>query len=238
MTLAPDRRAAVNPSQPATVQEPARRVPLVAEADVLVVGGGPAGIAAASCAARHGARTLLVERYGFLGGMGTAGGRHQFRGAVWQARRRDRATGARHGRRTARAHRSARRPQCAAGWPAGAHPGALVRHTGLQVRCRSAAAVRPRCSCCSTRCWWMCCATTAGCSMPRSSRPSRAAARSALAGSSMRRAMPTLRTTPACPTSWAMAMAMRCIRRRCFASALSNASVRLWAVGSSAPSTH
>ena len=70
----------MNPSQPATVQEPARRVPLVAEAEVLVVGGGPAGIAAATCAARHGARTLLVERYGFLGGMGTAGGVTNFAG--------------------------------------------------------------------------------------------------------------------------------------------------------------
>ncbi|HSW27501.1 MAG TPA: FAD-dependent oxidoreductase, partial [Burkholderiaceae bacterium] len=49
------------------VDEPARRVPLLAEADVLVVGGGASGIAAAACAARHGARTLLIERYGFLG---------------------------------------------------------------------------------------------------------------------------------------------------------------------------
>ncbi|MFK7692497.1 FAD-dependent oxidoreductase [Paenibacillus sp. HJGM_3] len=40
--------------------------------DVLVAGGGPAGIAAAVAAAREGARTLLVERYGFLGGAGTA----------------------------------------------------------------------------------------------------------------------------------------------------------------------
>jgi len=62
------------------IDEPARRVPLLAEADVLVVGGGPAGIAAAACAARHGARTLLVERYGFLGGMGTAGGVTNFAG--------------------------------------------------------------------------------------------------------------------------------------------------------------
>jgi hypothetical protein len=41
--------------------------------DVLVVGGGAAGIAAAVGAARHGARTALVERYGFLGGTATAG---------------------------------------------------------------------------------------------------------------------------------------------------------------------
>lgn len=37
-----------------------------------MVGGGPAGCAAAIAAAREGARTLLIEQYGFLGGMGTA----------------------------------------------------------------------------------------------------------------------------------------------------------------------
>lgn len=42
------------------------------EFDVLVVGGGNAGCAAAIAAARHGAKTLLVERYGFLGGTATA----------------------------------------------------------------------------------------------------------------------------------------------------------------------
>ncbi len=42
------------------------------EFDVMVVGGGNAGCAAAIAAARHGARTLLVERYGFLGGTATA----------------------------------------------------------------------------------------------------------------------------------------------------------------------
>ena len=54
------------------IWEPARRTPVIREADVVVLGGGPAGIAAAVAAARGGARTLLVERYGFLGGMGTA----------------------------------------------------------------------------------------------------------------------------------------------------------------------
>lgn len=41
-------------------------------ADVIVVGGGPAGIAAAIAAGRQGARVVLVERYGFVGGMSTA----------------------------------------------------------------------------------------------------------------------------------------------------------------------
>jgi len=52
--------------------EPARRLLVVDEAEVLVLGGGPSGIAAAVASARQGASTLLVERYGFLGGMGTA----------------------------------------------------------------------------------------------------------------------------------------------------------------------
>lgn len=51
----------------------AREVPVHRDVDVVVAGGGPAGLAAAVAAARLGARTLLVERYGFLGGMATAG---------------------------------------------------------------------------------------------------------------------------------------------------------------------
>ncbi|MDP2818403.1 MAG: FAD-dependent oxidoreductase [Polaromonas sp.] len=63
-----------------TVNEPARTLPVYGEFDVVVIGGGPAGLAASVSAARHGARTLLVERYGFLGGMGTAGGVSNFAG--------------------------------------------------------------------------------------------------------------------------------------------------------------
>jgi glycine/D-amino acid oxidase-like deaminating enzyme len=50
-----------------------RELPLDDAWDVIVVGGGPAGCAAAAAAARDGARTLLVEATGALGGMGTGG---------------------------------------------------------------------------------------------------------------------------------------------------------------------
>ncbi len=56
-----------------SIREPASEVPVHAEVDVLVVGGGPAGVGAAVAAARAGMRTLLVERYGCLGGIWTAG---------------------------------------------------------------------------------------------------------------------------------------------------------------------
>ena len=55
------------------VHEPARELPVVGEWDVIVAGGGPGGICAAVAAARSGARTLLIERQGFLGGIATAG---------------------------------------------------------------------------------------------------------------------------------------------------------------------
>ncbi len=63
-----------------TIIEPSRPVPVYGEFDVVVVGGGPAGIMAASAAARAGCSTLLIERYGFLGGAGTAGGLSTFCG--------------------------------------------------------------------------------------------------------------------------------------------------------------
>lgn len=72
--------------------EPARQVPVHTECDVLVVGGGPAGTAAAVAAARLGADVVLLERYNHLGGLSTGGlviwidrmtdwtGRHVIRG--------------------------------------------------------------------------------------------------------------------------------------------------------------
>jgi hypothetical protein len=63
-----------------SIHERARETPVIGEHDVVVLGGGPAGIAAAAAAARAGASTLLVERYGFLGGMGTAAGVTNFCG--------------------------------------------------------------------------------------------------------------------------------------------------------------
>ncbi|HJN92291.1 MAG TPA: FAD-dependent oxidoreductase [Dehalococcoidia bacterium] len=56
-----------------TVTEPARSVPVYRRCNVLVIGGGPAGSAAAASAARMGADTVLMERYGHLGGMSTGG---------------------------------------------------------------------------------------------------------------------------------------------------------------------
>jgi pyruvate/2-oxoglutarate dehydrogenase complex dihydrolipoamide dehydrogenase (E3) component len=53
-----------------TIEEPARQVALYGAYEVVVLGGAPAGIAAAVSAARAGRRTLLIERYDFLGGMG------------------------------------------------------------------------------------------------------------------------------------------------------------------------
>ena len=50
-----------------------RNVPLCGDYDVVVCGGGPSGVMAAIAAARGGARTAIVERYGFFGGMATAG---------------------------------------------------------------------------------------------------------------------------------------------------------------------
>ena len=55
-----------------TYKEASRNLPIVREADVVIVGGGPAGITAAIASARNGARTVLIEQFGYLGGTATA----------------------------------------------------------------------------------------------------------------------------------------------------------------------
>lgn len=54
-------------------EEPAKRIPIRYETDVLVAGGGPAGVAAAIAAARAGAKVVLVEQCGAVGGIATSG---------------------------------------------------------------------------------------------------------------------------------------------------------------------
>ncbi|MCX5684930.1 MAG: FAD-dependent oxidoreductase [Planctomycetota bacterium] len=61
------------PAKPGALQEPAREIPVVDAADVVVCGAGPAGAVAAISAARKGAKTILLEGHGCLGGIWTAG---------------------------------------------------------------------------------------------------------------------------------------------------------------------
>jgi hypothetical protein len=56
-----------------SVYEPGGRIPVVAESDLVVVGGGPAGVAAAVAAAREGLSVTLIERYPYLGGLASGG---------------------------------------------------------------------------------------------------------------------------------------------------------------------
>jgi hypothetical protein len=60
------------PDEPVRLDLPPRQALLAGDTDVLVVGGGPAGLGAAIAAADAGARVVLAERYGFLGGNATA----------------------------------------------------------------------------------------------------------------------------------------------------------------------
>ena len=56
-----------------TITESQREIGVLQEAEVIVVGGGPAGIGAALASARTGASTILIDRFGSLGGLQTQG---------------------------------------------------------------------------------------------------------------------------------------------------------------------
>src|SRR5712692_4809315 len=60
-------------STPQFIAEAAGRVPVAAASDLVVVGGGPAGTAAAIAAARNGLSVTLIERYPYLGGLASGG---------------------------------------------------------------------------------------------------------------------------------------------------------------------
>lgn len=68
-----DEVMALNAVDPAVFIEPVGRLPVKEEVDVIVCGGGPAGVAAALAAARTGAKTRLIEVNGSLGGVWTSG---------------------------------------------------------------------------------------------------------------------------------------------------------------------
>src|SRR5712691_11623643 len=63
----------MNQMPTSSVVVPEERLPVIADVDVLVAGAGSAGIAAAVAASREGAKVMLVERYGSVGGMATGG---------------------------------------------------------------------------------------------------------------------------------------------------------------------
>ena len=65
-------RTGVRPS-PTNMISYSRELPIIGPFDVLVCGGGPAGIAAAVTAAENGAKVALIEQNSYLGGMATGG---------------------------------------------------------------------------------------------------------------------------------------------------------------------
>ena len=71
--FAGEGRSAKRQRPASTIKEAARQTPVFAETDVLVVGGGPSGTAAAVAAGRLGAEVMVIERYNHLGGLSTGG---------------------------------------------------------------------------------------------------------------------------------------------------------------------
>lgn len=67
------RRSSVRLEADGWLRRPAMEIPVITEADVVVLGGGPAGVAAAVNAARTGVKAIILERYNFLGGLWTGG---------------------------------------------------------------------------------------------------------------------------------------------------------------------
>lgn len=69
----PSKRTPLRVEANGWLKQPAREIPIIAEAEVVVLGGGPSGVAAAVSAARNGAKVIMLERYSFLGGLWTGG---------------------------------------------------------------------------------------------------------------------------------------------------------------------
>jgi hypothetical protein len=59
------------------IPDPSHEIPVLADVDVLVIGGGMTGVAAAVAAARNGARTMIIEQFNCLGGVATSGGHNE-----------------------------------------------------------------------------------------------------------------------------------------------------------------
>ena len=72
--MASSSAAAIQMNRKSVVEEQ-KKVPVVEDVDVLVVGGGMAGVGAAVAAGRAGLKTLVVEYFGCLGGNGTSDGK-------------------------------------------------------------------------------------------------------------------------------------------------------------------
>ena len=217
-------------AEPQTVAEVARETPVAAGADVLVVGGGAAGVSAAVAAARSGARVTLVERYAHLGGMASGGmvlvlddmvnGDEVTTTGI--VRRGHRAAGEARPRGLAAARGPARRvgrlaEVGALGMPRLPRPRQApadrlrrgVRSGRLEAGVRTTWSPRRAWSCACTRGSPSRSSRTAGCGAC-SSRPSRVARRSWATSSSTRPATSTSRRGPARRTSTARTSSRPC----------------------------